>query len=91
MIINDSLFIINYQSFLIIHQLSSIIIFQNESHFRPMLGVEASGMAGDHTGRGIHGLPKVSCGPCRRATPQTALRSYGLTVLIFGSDTKLHS
>ena len=37
------------------------------------------------TGRGIHGLPKVSCGPampdpytpCGRATPQTALRPFG--------------
>jgi hypothetical protein len=37
------------------------------------------------TGRGIHGLPKVSCRtampdpytPCRRATPQTALRPFG--------------
>jgi hypothetical protein len=38
------------------------------------------------TGRGIHGLPKVSCGPavpdpytpCGRATPQTALRLFGV-------------
>jgi hypothetical protein len=37
------------------------------------------------TGRGIHGLPKVSCGPtmpdpympCGRATPQMALRPFG--------------
>jgi hypothetical protein len=37
------------------------------------------------TGRGIHGLPKVSCGPampnpctlCERATPQTDLRPFG--------------
>jgi hypothetical protein len=49
------------------------------------LKVDAEGEVHDQarTGRGIHGLPKVSCGPaqpnlytpCGRATPQTAWTS----------------